>query len=418
MSDRTRIFICYKKRNSEGREVNAAFQLYQFLSENPEYEVWMDEGLDAGLLWEKTIYENLIVSHVLILAVGDGTSASEWVRRELSIAMAFNIQIIPVGLSITEAQLHQELTKLGLTGIHYKRPFNMASQTARAITSELAPALKKAREQTDLGEYALISKISERIKRRNRPAKPNMSAASKAFSVANQEIKIHIASGDIFRLSGYDVLVNSENDYMQMARIFDMASLSSNIRHFGSSTENGFLEDTIQLEIEKAMAGRPRPVPSGTAITTSSGGPSSSLFRNNKVSHIVHLAAVQAVIAEQRIAPLRSERQIRDCIAAALVAVQELCKVRGVISPPGSSQRRLQETVANDFAPKRIVLPLFGTGRGGQSPLEVGPIVLSAVLDFFSASPFQDLQMPVSDVHISVYSDEDVRVMAEVLAKM
>jgi hypothetical protein len=37
---------------------------------------------------------------------------------------------------------------------------------------------------------------------------------------------------------------------MQMARIFDMASLSSNIRHYGSATEKGYLEDTIQLEIK------------------------------------------------------------------------------------------------------------------------------------------------------------------------
>jgi hypothetical protein len=55
MPDQARIFICYKKRGSDGRENNSAYQLYQFLSEVPHYHVWMDEGLDAGLLWEKTI---------------------------------------------------------------------------------------------------------------------------------------------------------------------------------------------------------------------------------------------------------------------------------------------------------------------------------------------------------------------------
>ena len=88
-----RIFICYKKLDSDGRENNSAFQLYQFLREVPNYKVWMDEGLDAGILWEKTIYEELISSQVVILAVGNGTSKSEWVRRELSVAMSFGMAL-------------------------------------------------------------------------------------------------------------------------------------------------------------------------------------------------------------------------------------------------------------------------------------------------------------------------------------
>ena len=83
-----------------------------------------------------------------------------------------------------------------------------------------------------------------------RSARPNLAVASKSCTFGTKKISIHIASGDIFRLSNYDILVNSENDYMQMARIFDMASLSSNIRHYGSATEKGYLEDTIQLEIK------------------------------------------------------------------------------------------------------------------------------------------------------------------------
>jgi hypothetical protein len=83
-----------------------------------------------------------------------------------------------------------------------------------------------------------------------RSARPNLAMASKSCTFGTKKISIHIASGDIFRLSNYDILVNSENDYMQMARIFDMASLSSNIRHYGSATEKGYLEDTIQLEIK------------------------------------------------------------------------------------------------------------------------------------------------------------------------
>lgn len=420
MTDRTRIFICYRKRGADGRENNAADQLYRFLKEDdPTHDVWMDEGLDAGLLWEKTIYEHLLASDVLILAIGNGTSQSEWVRRELSIAMAFGIQIVPVGLSISEPQLHQELAALGLTGIHYKRPFNMASQTARAIVSELAPAIARGRDNTRAGGYQLLGKISQRVQPPPRPAaRANLSAASRQLEIGARQLTLHIASGDIFRLSNFEILVNSENDYMQMARIFDMASISSNIRHRGSSTGKGYLEDTIQLEIEKAMLGRPRPLPPGTALVTSSGGPSSSLFRNNRTSHIVHVAAVQAVLAEHRIAPLRSEGQIRECVAAAFASVQDISEKRGIISPEGSPQRELQEAAASGFAPKRVVLPLFGTGRGGQTVGEIGPVVLDAIVDFFGGPLYEERHMPLTDIHVSVFLEDDVATMSDLLSKM
>ena len=415
VADHTRIFICYKKRGSDGRDNNSAYQLYQFLTEIPEYDVWMDEGLDAGLLWEKTIYENLLSSDVLILAVGDGTSQSEWVRRELSIAMAFGVQIVPVGLSIEESVLHEELQKLGLTGIHYKRPFNISSQTARAIVSELDPAVQRAKENTRSSGHALLRSIVEKTKPVSQPALPNLSVANKQFQFGSNQLNLHIASGDIFRLANYDILVNSENDYMQMARIFDMASVSSSIRHHGSSTEMGFLEDTIQLEIEKKIVGRPRPVPAGTALVTSSGGPTSTLYTNTRVSHIIHVASVQAVLAEHRIAPLQSEAQVRGCVTSALVAVQEIYAAHGIVSPENTAQRRLQEQASTNFLPKSLVLPLFGTGRGGQKPINVGPVIISAVLEFHKSPLYEDEHFPISDIHLSVFSADDVAPLVKCL---
>ncbi len=418
MAERTRIFICYKKRGSDGRENNAAFQLYQYLCEIPEYSIWMDEGLDAGILWEKTIYEHLISSQVVILAIGDSTSESEWVRREISMAMSFGIQIIPVGLDIKEEELHHQLKELGLTGIHYKRPFNMKSSTSRAIVKDLEAPIDNARDRTLAGGYDLIKNISERIKTKIEQASPNLSATSRLFDIGQKQITIHIASGDIFRLRGYDILINSENDYMQMARIFDMSSFSSNIRHLGSSREKGYLEDTIQLEIEKAVHGRVRPVLPGTAIATSSGGPISSLYKNNNVSHVIHVAAVQAVLAEHRVAPLQNDLQIRDCVFSALDEVQRVCKEKGVISPEGSAQRDLQEREAIRYAPKKIVLPLFGTGRGGKSAALVGPVILDAILDFFVSPNLKHEYMPINDIHISSFSEDDVAAMADSLSKM
>jgi O-acetyl-ADP-ribose deacetylase (regulator of RNase III) len=417
MTERTRLFVCYKKKGVDGRENNAAYQLYQFLNEVAEYDVWMDEGLDAGVLWEKTIYESLLSCEVVILALGDGTSQSEWVRREISIAMAFGIQVVPVGLNISEEDLHRELQNLGLTGIHYRRPFNIASLTARGIVSELRSAINRARENTKLGGHELLGKILKKVEPVTQRARPNLTAASKILTVGTKKLSVHIAAGDIFRLSNYDILVNSENDYMQMARIFDTTSISAQIRHYGSSTEKGYLEDTIQSEIEDVVAGRPRPVPAGTAIVTSSGGPSSLLYRNNKVSHVVHVASVQAVLAEHRIAPLTGEAQIRACVSAALEAAQSICQNKGIVSPKTSRQHEIQQEAAQRFAPRRLVLPLFGTGRGGQSPVKVGPIMLEAILDFFSGPRYEEQYMPLTDIHLSVLSQDDVGIMSDALAK-
>jgi hypothetical protein len=123
------------------------------------------------------------------------------------------------------------------------------------------------------------------------------------------------------------------------------------------------------------------------------------------------------VLAEHRIVPLRAEEQIRECVAAALMATQAICEANGVISPEGTPQHKLQQEIARTFAPKRMVLPLFGTGRGGQSPAVVGPTVLEAIVDFFLGPLFDEKHMLVTDIHLSVYSEDDVDTMVNALAK-
>lgn len=418
MAEKIRIFICYRRQDSSGKATNHAYKLFGYLSKMPDYDVWMDEKLDAGFAWEKTIYEKLISCHVVVLAISDGTSDSLWVNREVSIAMAFGVPIIPIGLNIDEANLRAELVKLRLGDLQHKTPFNMSSHTASAITTELEQPIQRAHERSKTGGYELIKRIAANVTLPVKPAKSALSAARKEISLPSGPITIHVASGDIFRLNGYDILVNSENDFMHMARIFDMASMSSNIRHLGSSTERGYIEDTIQIEIERAVSGSPRPVPPGTTFVTSSGGPTSKLYKINRVSHVVHVAAVQGVIAEHRIVPLRSDGQIRDCVTSALLAVQDLCRARGVVSPEGTSQRSLQLESAANFSPKGVVLPLFGTGRGGQTPAVVGPLLLGAIVDFFNG-PLRDREhMPITDVYVSAFSDDDVAAVTHLLSEL
>jgi hypothetical protein len=63
-----------------------------------------------------------------------------------------------------------------------------------------------------------------------------------------------------------------------------------------------------------------------------------------------------------------------------------------------------------------MVLPLFGTGRGGQSPKKVGPVVLDAILDYFVSPLYEEKYFPLSDIHLSVFSKEDVDVIVDALS--
>lgn len=413
MAEKTRIFICHKKLNADGSENNSAYQLSAFLAEVSDYEIWIDDSLKEGALWAKTIYRKLLPAHVVILVLNDQTADSEWVRQEISLASAFGIQIIPLGLDIDEKQLQDQLHKLKLAPVHYGRPFNISSQTAKAIVTRLAAAIKEARTATESGGFKLVKEIADEIRPRAVPAKPNLSAKDRSFTFGAKKFAVHVTTGDIFRLSNYQILVNSENDYMQMARVFDSKSISSQIRYDG-----GPREDAIQAEIEEAFrSGRyTRPVPVSTSIVTSSGGKESKLYPKG-ISHIIHVAAVKTDLDARRIAALTDEEKIRDCVASALSAAQGVCRAQGVVSPEGTPQRQLQEAAMAQFSPTRIMLPLFGTGTGGKSVADVGPVMLDAILDFFTSPLYSEKDMALSDFHLSVFLEDDVPAMLDALAR-
>jgi len=414
MAEKTRIFVCHKKLNADGSENNSAFQLYTYLTAVPDYEVWIDDSLKEGALWAKTIYRKLLPAHVVILVLNDHTAESEWVRQEISLATAFGIQIIPLGLDIDEKQLQEQLHKLKLAPVHYGRPFSLSSQTSKAIVPRLTPAIKEARVATESGAFKLLREIGDEIRPRAVPAKPNISRKAKSFAFGGKTISVHVTTGDIFRLNNYQILVNSENDYMQMARVFDSKSISSQIRYDG-----GPREDAIQAEIEDAFrSGRyTRPVPVSTAIVTSSGGKESKLYPKG-ISHIIHVAAVKTDLDARRIAALTDEEKIRDCVASALSAAQDICRARGVVSPEGTPQRQIQEANKAQFAPARIMMPLFGTGTGGKSVAEVGPVMLDAILEFFAGPLYEEKDMALTDFHVSVFLEDDVPAIVDALDKL
>ena len=79
-----------------------------------------------------------------------------------------------------------------------------------------------------------------------------------SIALENPACEVCIAAGDMFNMPGprtIDVYVNSENDYMQMARIFESRTVSSLLRFYGSKLDEAgrIEEDTIQDELNQII---------------------------------------------------------------------------------------------------------------------------------------------------------------------
>ena len=136
---------------------------------------------------------------------------------------------------------------------------------------------------------------------------------------------ITLVTGDIRRVTYADVWVNSENTEMRMSR-FEENSISAIIRFEGALRDGTgrVVEDVIADELERAVAGR-RPVPTGAAVVTCSGG----LAARNGVRHIVHVAAVRGEPGEG----YRPVADLGRCVTNALLAAEDLDGVATILFP-------------------------------------------------------------------------------------
>ncbi|GAA2621562.1 hypothetical protein GCM10010399_60780 [Dactylosporangium fulvum] len=136
---------------------------------------------------------------------------------------------------------------------------------------------------------------------------------------------VGVVAGDLRRVTGVDVWVNSENTDMRMSR-FEEYSVSAIIRFEGAvRDETGHvLDDRVADELEARVGGR-RPVAAGTAIATGAG----ALTDHNGVRHIIHVAAVRGE-------PGEGYRQVADigrCVTNALTEAERLTDVRSIVFP-------------------------------------------------------------------------------------
>lgn len=425
MADRVRVFVCYKKllsRQQGGQQViqkNTEAEIFHYLLHAyGMYEPWVDNArLAAGMKWETEIYRQLLASDVLVVLVGPGTSESEWVRREIALANALGISVVPVGFDLTDDQMIEETKALSISDLQWIITRNIQLTQGPALLAELDGALRSAFEATRNRQRVTLDELWKRRVPTRKKAPDNQRAASFDLISQPRRIALHVASGDIAKVRNIDVVVNSENDYMQMARFFESHTVSSVLRRRGARIKNGRYQDIIQQELDWQLRDRGRPVQASEVFATSAGGPDSDLARVNKARVVLHVAAVQAVDAESRVIPYKHPQQIEASVRAALSALADLNQESGVFAPTGSDQRAEQERLAADGKGRMesIIFPLLGTGQGGADTAEVIDPMVDGLVSFLSDRDNQALAGTLQDIYISAYTQEDVGTVTAVL---
>src|SRR5690606_23792609 len=173
----------------------------------------------------------------------------------------------------------------------------------------------------------------------------------KLYELAYREHPCHVilSTGDMLKNKGIDVLVNTENDYMQMARVFESNTISSVLRYHGSAfnRDGQLTEDSVQKELNTLLESRHtvRPIGIGTVFATHAGHPESDLQQKNRARYIFHVTTVQVNYNFSEYTPVEavsSNQGIINCVRNALNKVLEVNQQRGVISPETTERYQIE----------------------------------------------------------------------------
>jgi O-acetyl-ADP-ribose deacetylase (regulator of RNase III) len=421
VANKIKVFICYKKILASGVPNKEADTLSYILNSDQQgFESWVDDArLSAGMAWETEIYRQLLLSDVLLVLIGKGTAESQWVRREIALATALGIAIVPLGFDMTLDEMIKETKDLEIYHLQGKVTKNIAMTRAQLLLAELRPDLIAASARTKENQKETLRGLLSRGTAVSSKAPDNQKLATFKVPAGEITIQLHVASGDFLRLRGIDVLVNSENDYMQMARFFESRTVSSTLRRRGSYTRDNRYVDVLQGELDWQLRDRGRPVQLADVFATSAGGPNSELAKINKAKFVFHVAAVQAVDAAATVIPFKEPHQIEKCVRSTLAKLRETNERDGIVSPEGSEQRAEQErrALAGDGKARSILFPLFGTGQGGARASEVIDSIVAGIVGYFADEDDGILADALSEIYISAFRQQDVDDTLEYLRK-
>jgi len=350
MPRQTQVFISYKTGLDDGLTFTAN-TIRQYLANHPSkrYKVWMDQtNLKAGEEWNRQIYDQIPQSDVLLLLIADETIKSEWVAREVDYAKGARVTVLPIliraGFDIKSAM---ELIRAGFDIKSAMERFDLSTvQYVKVLggteveLGDVSNAIDEIRDKTIQNQRKWMDEL---LKGRGRvKAKDNPTFA--LYEIADPKVEIAIASGDMFEINNMDVYVNSENDYMQMARIFESKTISALLRHHGSHIDRAgrVVADSVQDEldyiIKKDEDIKTRPVMLSTVIATHAGHPESVLRKNRKARFIFHTAtvSVEGEGVEKHLECRLTDSGIRRCVRASLEMILTVNKNKGDLTPRGA----------------------------------------------------------------------------------
>ncbi len=435
MSQPIKVFISYKTSVDEGltKDANAIRKLLL----GSGFDVWMDQdALIGGRPWNQQIYDEIPERDVLLLLLSGQTDQSEWVRREVDIARGARIQILPV-LIRGNFEVSETLDKLDLSKYQYI-DYRLGNEKQ---DQDLIGSIQKliSLSAKDNNKKTFTVAVSETPVK---SANTQYATFQYKLNAAILPCKIHIAVGDMTKARNIDVIVNSENPYLEMGSIFKGKSVSALLRYYGSYIDEGgkLAEDTLQNELEAAIKGNvrlTRPLGIGTVIATSAGHPLSILRSENRTRYIFHTITV-AVVGEgdERTAvPDKGDTSLRRATIKTLEKIIEVNNKKGVISPPGTGIVLLEDpknkgsmieedefsrqTNQKNYRPiESIIIPLFASGHGGRSPAEVMRPIIEGISDFLQEihdhreeAHVKETYETLKHIHLSVFYKEYVETM-------
>jgi hypothetical protein len=391
----SRIFISHKNAVASNA---IAKQIASQLAEAGFENVFLDLiKLRAGDDWRQTLLKKLIDIDVLIVLIETKTAGSKWVQREVDMSRGAGTRVLPVLLEAGD-EIDQILEDLDIEDIQ-RQEWSDLELDFTLLTDELVRLSDKTRTQR--------KQHYEAWKNRIRPQPPLRSLKNiRSFALPELDnVQFHICAGDATEITGYDVLVNTENNHMQMARVHEKNTLSGKIRLKGAQTEAGRIrEDSVQIELYNQVrysSFKVLPVTLKQVVITSAGHPDSVLAQNFRF--LLHAAAVgldSDRLDIMSLPPTANPDIIRNC----LKRIQDIDEAEGKILYEKDGTRSRPVTEATPYQPiQSILFPVFGTGEGGNSLFAA---IKKIVEGFAGFLPEFDNRLNLTDVGLSIYSEE------------
>lgn len=401
-----RIFISHKNTPESN---DASDKIYQFLKAQGHEPFFDKQSLHFGVNWKNAIITDLTASDLVILIVDESTNQSSWVQREVDMASALNIQIIPVVLN-AHAEITGEFKHFGIEEIQFAEYIREPEDAHHSFLQSIHERIEPLASAT----YLAQAEVWKEWRLRNRIIKTVAVRNSAAVVLNHPQVPglvFHLASGDSSLCKNFDVLVNTENNYMQMARFFETKTLSYAIRTNGAFIKDGeiLVEDTVQDQLSKVVAATGgAPVRDRRVLVTGAGHEKSRMRRTTNYRYIFHTAAVRIRLTDQSVEPVDGiDRIIKNCIEK----IEEVDTASGAIEIDKSLSLILPD---ENYRPiESILFPPFGTGEGGHSLQKaVEMMVQIFIRDVKPLIDDHDLQL--KKIGLSIYFEEDIAPIVDI----